>query len=256
MVATPKQKLTKRLSDTNWSLVGGLSFFVAVLLSLVIAYYQVIDYLKDKKQVPLRHVVITGVLKHTSEAQVTDKVLTDDLGSFFSVDVNNVQARIESLPWVYSVSVRKKWPDILNVHISEQQTAAIWNDDQLLNKQGQLFEVPMAQLPQGVVKLYGPQGSEKDALKGYTDLNSLLSINGFDVAELSLSARFSWRLKLNNGVLLELGTQQRVTRVQRFIDMYTVISKHKSQPVVSVDLRYDTGMAVRWAQQLENEKNS
>lgn len=84
----------------------------------------------------------------------------------------------------------------------------------------------------------------------------MLSINGFDVGQLTLSARFSWQLRLKNGVLLELGRAQTVKRVQRFIDMYSVISKHNKAAVVSVDLRYDTGMAVRWAQQSKGEKNS
>lgn len=246
----------QKLADANWPLIGGMSFFFVVLLSLVLGYHQVVNYLMDEKQVPLRHVVITGELENATKPEITTQVLTPDLGSFFNVDVNKVQQRIEALPWVYSVSVRKKWPDILNVHVLEQQTAALWNDEQLINVKGQVFEVPNEQLPQRIPKLYGPQGTHADALQGYKDLSSLLSINGFEVAKLTLSARFSWQLILTNGVLLELGTQHKVARVQRFIDMYSVITKHNSAAVVSVDLRYDTGMAVRWAQQSEGEKNS
>ena len=99
-----------------------------------------------------------------------------------------------------------------------------------------------------------------DALQGYRDLSSLLSINGFGVAQLTLSARFSWQLTLNNGVLLQLGRNERVARVQRFIDLFEVITAHPDKPLISVDLRYDTGMAVRWAraksEESKGEKNS
>ena len=61
-----------------------------------------------------------------------------------------------------------------------------------------------------------------------------------------MSARFSWQISLKNGVTLQLGREEKIKRVQRFIDLYSVVTAHKPQPVISVDLRYDTGMAVRW----------
>lgn len=246
----------ERLRHANWPLIGGVSFFVLVVIGLINLYQNSVTYLMDEQQVPLRHVVITGDLVRTTNAQINEKVMTPDLGSFFNVDVNQVQQRIESLPWVYKVSVRKKWPDVLNVHITEQQAVAKWNEEQLLNEHGEVFEAPMDAAAIALPQLFGPKGSYIDALQGYRDLHGLLSINGFDVAQLTLSPRFSWQLMLENGVMLELGTKLKVKRVQRFIDMYGVITKHKDAPVLSVDLRYDNGMAVRWAQQPKGGKNS
>lgn len=250
------KNLSESLKKYNWTLISGLTFFFTVVVGLVLMYNQIVNWLMDEKQVPLRHVVITGELQHTGKSDITASVMTKDLGSFFNVDVNAVQQRIEALPWVYRVSVRKKWPDILNVHVTEQQSVALWNDNRLLNVQGEVFEAPLYDEQKTLPRLFGPQGSATDALQGYKDLNSLLSINGFDVAQLSLSARFSTQITLKNGVLLELGREEKVKRVQRFIDMYTVITKHNPAQLVSVDLRYDTGMAVRWAEQSKGEKNS
>lgn len=244
------------MQKANWPLIGSVSFFVLVVIVLVSLYQQSVTYLMDEQQVPLRHVMITGELTRTTQAQVNEKVITPDLGSFFNVDVNKVQQRIESLPWVYKVSVRKKWPDVLNVHVTEQHAVAKWNDEQLLNEHGEVFDAPIDEAALALPQLFGPEGSYADALQGYRDLHSLLSINGFDVAQLTLSPRFSWQLMLKNGVMLELGTKLKVKRVQRFIDMYGVITKHNDAPVLSVDLRYDNGMAVRWAQQPKDGKNS
>ena len=246
----------QKLQQANWPLIGGVSFFVVVVVALVMVYQSSVAFLMDEQQVPLRHVVITGDLAYTSQDEIYAKVMTKDLGSFFNVDVNKVQTRIESLPWVYKVSVRKKWPDVLNVHITEQQAVATWNDKQLLNVYGEVFDAPLSQLKHELPRLFGPSGSYSDALQGYRDLNGLLHINGFDVVKLTLSPRFSWQLMLKNGVMLELGTKLKVKRVQRFIDLYAVITKANSAPVLSVDLRYDNGMAVRWAQQTKGEKNS
>lgn len=237
--------LKDRLANVNWQLTLGIGFFLAVILSMIWGYNRIVDWLMDERQVPLRHVVVSGELKYAQPESIERLVLSSKVGSFFNVDVNRVQRKIESLPWVYRVSVRKKWPDILNVHVTEQQVVARWNEAQLVNVHGDVFE---ADLPDTVSlpKLFGPEGSAADALKGYRDLNGLLSINGFNIDALSLSQRFSWQLLLSNGVELKLGREETVKRVQRFIDMYALIEKHKPQTVQSVDLRYDTGMAVSW----------
>jgi cell division protein FtsQ len=103
---------------------------------------------------------------------------------------------------------------------------------------------------------FGPEGTELLALKNYRDLNALLAFNSLKIDELILSERFSWQLTLNDGVTLNLGREERVKRVQRFMDQYPRIKaelkvkkireKYKNQAVDYIDLRYDTGLAVGW----------
>jgi cell division protein FtsQ len=103
---------------------------------------------------------------------------------------------------------------------------------------------------------FGPEGTEVLALKNYRDLNALLAFNTLKIDELILSERFSWQLTLNDGITLNLGREERVKRVQRFIDLYPRIKaelkakkireKDKNQAVDYIDLRYDTGLAVGW----------
>lgn len=242
--------------QANWPRIFGMSFFVSVLFGLAYLYSISIDYLMDERQVPLRHVVITGDLTYTEESDIDAKLRAVELGSFFSVDVNKVQARIESLPWIYHVSVRKKWPDVLNVHVVEQQVVARWNDIHFLNQQGEVFDAPSVPLVANLASIIGPQDAHLDALQGYQDLNGLLRLNGFEIEQLMLSPRFSWQLRLKSGVLVKLGTRLTVKRLQRFIDMYGVITQHKPGPLTSVDLRYDNGMAVLWRQTVSDGRQS
>lgn len=246
------QMLEDKLVKVNWPLTMGVGFFLLVILMMCWSYNRIVDWLMDERQVPLRHVVVSGDLQYASVEQIQRTVLGAKVGSFFNVDVNKVQRSIEALPWVYRVSVRKKWPDILNVHVSEQQVVAKWNDVDLVNTHGEVFSAPLPE-PLALPRLYGPEGSAEDALKGYRDLNGLLSINGFNIDALELSARFSWQLELAGGVQLKLGREETVERVQRFIDMYSLIEKHKAESVQSVDLRYDTGMAVSWNTTTEDQ---
>ena len=52
-------------------------------------------------------------------------------------------------------------------------------------------------------------------------------------------------VQLANGIELNLGRQEFIDRLQRFIDVYPLLAK-QPKAVKYVDLRYDTGLAVGW----------
>ena len=93
-------------------------------------------------------------------------------------------------------------------------------------------------------------------MENYKDLNALLDFKALKIDELVLSERFSWQLTLDDGVTLNLGREERVERIQRFMDVYPIIKaqlkakkiteKQQNQAVDYIDLRYDTGLAVGW----------
>jgi cell division protein FtsQ len=60
-----------------------------------------------------------------------------------------------------------------------------------------------------------------------------------------LSERFAWQVQLNNGIKLNLGRQEFINRLQRFINLYPLLQQDE-RDINYVDLRYDTGMAVGW----------
>jgi len=107
-----------------------------------------------------------------------------------------------------------------------------------------------------IPNFFGPEGSELLALENYKDLNALLDYKALKIDELVLSERFSWQLTLDDGVTLNLGREERVERIQRFMDVYPIIKaqlkakkiteKQQNQAVDYIDLRYDTGLAVGW----------
>jgi cell division protein FtsQ len=76
-------------------------------------------------------------------------------------------------------------------------------------------------------------------------MQRLLNTNGQKITLLSLSERFAWQAQLNNQVLLKLGRQEYINRLQRYIDVYPLLQQQEKS-VSYVDLRYDTGLAVGW----------
>lgn len=97
--------------------------------------------------------------------------------NFFSADLNAIKQAVESLPWVQSASVRRSWPNQLQVVIREQHAVARWKDQVLINEQGQLFHpghIP-DELSRKLVQLNGPQNSYQYLFDRFRELQPLFS---------------------------------------------------------------------------------
>ncbi|MDN3653567.1 cell division protein FtsQ/DivIB [Thalassotalea ponticola] len=246
---------TSRVPRQYWA---GLCFFIAVCIALVclaLSWYQ--SMLKDQV-LPVSTLVIEGSTPYTMNEEIVAALHQGNLDNFFQLDVNLVQRELEHLPWVYSASVRKQWPDTVSVYVVDQTPLALWNDNFLINQHGVLFQADNQRVTTKLPKLFGPEGSEHLALETYRDLRLLLTHINRDIDELVLSERHAWLVTLSDGVSLKLGREDRVMRVQRFMDAYDKIKSMAEQDmqVDYVDLRYDVGMAVGWKPKREEEKTN
>jgi cell division protein FtsQ len=75
----------------------------------------------------------------------------------------------------------------------------------------------------------------------------MLAPLGEEIAQISLSPRLAWRVRLKSGTELELGREQVEERVARFVAAYPQSVGAMKRPVNYVDLRYRNGFAVRVA---------
>lgn len=237
----------KRLADQTKHSAAyalfGVIFLVLVLVGLVYGGWQLNEWLEDEQKAPINQILITGQRTQISDSNVEGAIRKEHPESFFELDVNELHKEIEAMPWVYQASVRKRWPNSLNIHVVEEIASARWNNDSLLNQFGQVFD---AQLEDEILpNLYGPSGSELTALEGYQTMQSLLNSTQLVITEMTLTERFAWNIQLQNGVRLNLGREAFADRLQRFVDVYPLLQKQEKQ-VDYIDLRYDTGLAVGW----------
>ena len=238
---------SKQKTPFTPAFVGGVLFFLLSLILVIWFISQVVVWVQDQQNAPIRQVKLYGDFGHIQPTKLHRTLQQEFVGNYFNVNVDQVQQFLQQQPWVYQVAVRKQWPDTLVVVVTEHSPVAIWNLEYLLNQKGEVFKAPIAQLNTKLPQLAGPQGSEQDALTMFSRVQSLLTLHQFEAASLSVSDRFAWQLTLSNGIELKLGREDTLKRVQRFIDLYPSISKHKPEAIEQVDLRYDTGLAVRFA---------
>jgi cell division protein FtsQ len=198
---------------------------------------------------------------HVTEAQIRLVAERKVRGTYFTVDLEQVRASLEKLPWVREARVERRWPDTLVVSLLEHVPFARWNDDALVNADGEVF---VAASSGNLPRLSGPDDSSAEVVAAFRRYQAALKPLGMRIAELRLSPRRAWWMRLDNGMQLALGRLQTDARLARFVTLYPRLlttqvvasataasanapSAKNAAPIipVAVDLRYPDGFAMR-----------
>lgn len=250
-----------RSGRSNGTRLAGILFLMMVLGVMLAGGFAVVKWMNDASRLPLSKLVVTGQTHYTTNDDIRQAILSlGEPGTFMSQDVDVIQQQIERLPWIQQVSVRKQWPDELKIHLVEYVAVARWNDLHMVDAEGKSFTVPVSHLGKETLPmLYGPEGSEKEVLAGYHQMNSALTAGKFKLKAASMTARRSWQLVTVDDIRLELGRSDNMKRLKRFIELYPSLlqqAQTDNKRISYVDLRYDSGAAVGWAPALIENTDS
>src|SRR2546427_12806763 len=140
---------------------------------------------------PLRELELTHPLKHTTRQEVEAAVRGRLAGNFFAVELSGIRAAIEQLPWVRRVTVRRVWPDRIEVSVEEHVALARWGDGALVNTYGERFPGrSQAVLP----AFLGPAGMEQEVAARYAHFASLVAPLGTSLERVVLTPRYAWQI--------------------------------------------------------------
>ncbi|WP_426712141.1 cell division protein FtsQ [Cronobacter muytjensii] len=235
----------------NGTRLAGIVFLLAVVLTVILGGWMVLGWMEDAQRLPLSKLVVTGERHYTRNDDIRQSILALGApGTFMTQDVNIIQNQIERLPWIKQASVRKQWPDELKIHLVEYVPIARWNDQHMIDTDGTAFSVPSDRAnKQSLPLLYGPEGSENEVLQGYRAMGQVLAKDKFTLKEAAMTARRSWQVTLSNDIKLNLGRDDTMKRLERFVELYPVLQQQAQtdgKRISYVDLRYDSGAAVGW----------
>ena len=209
-------------------------------LSLVLVLYGVVRYVLRLPVFPLRAVELATVPQRVSTEQLEKVVHEQVNGNFFTVDLECTRQAFEKLPWVRKVSVRRQFPWSLQVEVEEQVALARWNGTALVNTHGEIFAAATEQVLPAFI---GQPDTSAQVTQMYGELSTALQPMQRQIVQISLSPRFAWQVKLDNGIVLELGREEMQQRLTRFVAVYPYSLAGMSRPASRVDLRYRNGFA-------------
>jgi len=218
------------------SLIIGIFAGFALLASALAALY----WLLTPERFPVARVEVVGTLKNTAPTHV-EAAIAKISGNFFALDLAEVRERVERLPWVRRVAVRRVWPATLEVTVEEHVALARWGDDALVNTHGERFS---AKAVEPLPLFTGPGGSAAEVTRRYRRFSQILEPLGTGIERVVLTQRHAWQLKLGNGMHIMLGRDADLAeeRLRRFVDAYPSVRKKQHE---YVDLRYPNGFALR-----------
>lgn len=235
------------------ALLGAVADVLLVLGSAGLAYAFVLAALR-LPVFPLRELVVVTPIKQVTGAQLAYAARSSLAGNFFTVDLDLVRATFEKLPWVRHAEVRRRWPGTLELEVEEHHAAAYWRvidagETRLVSEYGEVFVAASnAKLP----VFSGPEGSAPLLLERYREFNQAVAPLGRTLDGLVLSQRLAWQIKLDDGMLIELGHDEPkapvTDRLTRFVGVYAQAVQGFGHRVAVADLRYPNGFALRPAQ--------
>jgi cell division protein FtsQ len=193
-----------------------------------------------------RHLYISGESSHVSDDRIAAIAAPYLDASFFDVDLEGLQAELSNLAWLREVKVSRHWPDGVVVRVSEHEPVALWGDQGVLARDGQVFVPTNGERPQGLVQLGGPETAGLKVYEQYQGLSKTLNAQNVKLARLTLDARGSWTAQLADGLELRLGRGDIEARVERFV-RYALgepQAREKLAKAGYIDLRYSDGFAI------------
>lgn len=241
---------------------------VQILLKLLTALLLIVallfgaDWMLRAENFPVRNVRFEGEFNRVTEQQLAAVVWDAVRGNFFLVNLDAVKRRVQTLPWVYSVSVRRHWPWDIHVSFTEQKLVARWSDVQgrtnpgprgsgstWVNRSGEVVQLAAAAAPEHLPHLQGPEGTASQVLARYRSLTPVLESSGLRLTRLEMTPRRSWRLELDaNGhrIAVIIDREAPDKKLTRFARVYVEQLARRPDAMRQVDLRYANGFSVAW----------
>ena len=220
----------------NW--IANLLYALSVVLMLYALLFAVVHL----PIFPIREVKVDGQLAHVNREQIKLIVAKHLKGNFFTLNLEKTRDAFEKLPWARNVSVRRRWPDKLDVMIEEHQALARWGNIALVNTHGELFQAATdGELP----VFYGPGDGVMEVTTNYGAYSQVMNMANIKIAQVSLSPRRAWEIKTDKGLVIALGREEMQTRLAKFTRAYQSTLSQLNVNVAYADLRYPNGFAVR-----------
>lgn len=192
----------------------------------------------------VEEVKITGQIE-TSESEIIRALELQSHASMVLFDASHARERIQSMPWIEEVTIRKTYPGSVEVAIKERQPFALWQSGQvvsIIDPEGRIITRLNDPKFASLVLLVG-EGADTSG-PAFMETLSKYKIIESRVRAAVLVAGRRWNLVLENGIEVKLPEAKAEKAISQLADM-EARDELLDKDIQSVDLRIAGQMAVR-----------
>jgi len=195
---------------------------------------------------PLKYVRTEGVFQYLSKNEIKTVLQPLVMTGFFEADMQAIHSVVSTLPWVDTVTVKRIWPDAIDIKIREKKPYARWGKNSLITERGVIFTPNNSEQFQNLTIVTGPEQQQVKVLEIMKGVKTALADQSMQLAEFSVNDRWAWKIKLATGLEILLGRNDQLKKLQRFLKTLAVLKQEQVDAMTIVDLRYPNGYAVSW----------
>ena len=190
---------------------------------------------------PIRHVLFAGDVQRLARADLEAFAQSVQGAPAGGASLAAVREAARRIPWVREATVRRTFPDAVEVTFETHQPLARWADGALVSERGEVFS---AEYDGNLPRFSGPEGSAAAMAREYPAIARAVAPLQASVAEVALSPRGAWQVLLDSGLVLQLGRGDIQPRLARFVAAWPLVAAQDADTKHG-DLRYANGFALR-----------
>jgi len=276
-----RKSVNRRIKESDFVLPAfghRLAAPLGILLLLSALGLYVVDRIFQPGAFPVKQVTWKGQFELTNHEQLVKKISSHVHGNVLALDLHKIEEVVKSVNWIDDVSVRRGWPDAIQISVIEHVPVARWGNGGWVTKSGTVVADPNALVPDRLPIFDGPAEGHNEILRRYRDWGSILLPVGLMIEEIELTERGAWKVRvkvtdegvfrpvdslLDTGVAnlspepvlfnLQIGRRSADERIARFSRVYRDSLLSKVTLVKHVDLRHTNGFSVKWIEMDEPE---
>ena len=213
-----------------------IAFIIKNNLNNEKTYFQITDITIDLKNIENSSV---DDIREVAKKYVRSK-------SFFNVDINYLQSKIENIDWISSANIRRSYPNEIIIFVTEHIPIAIWNNKDYLNQYGEIFT---ANKKNNKFPILISKNNKNKIIFEYLSLfsNDLIrhNINEKVVKIIEDDIR-SISVILSSGITIKLGSKNVKEKIDIFFKVYQTLNSSDLSKIRYIDMRYSNGFSVGW----------
>lgn len=238
----PKRNIKLRLP--SWFSVNALGWIVlpVVLVGLFFGGRQMMD------QWLIERIEVKGNLVVWSPEDIKNQVSWVLGNGFYSADLTSVYDSVLNMPLIHNVQVRKRWPDRIEISVSEDIPMAVWNGSQIIGINGDLMSIPEHFNVDKLAAIDGNNEYLDESIKNFRLVQQVMGGSDIKIQSMDISDTGSMSLHLSNQWDVFIGSAHLEKRALRLKKLLTGLP---ADEVSAVDLRYGKGAAIQWRSEQE-----